>query len=128
MTSLFSPSYLLDLGHFLECGQNVTEQSHPGRQACPRCSRYGGGIATRLAPSIIPPVGHSHATDLPSVAASSLHALVPRVEEEDAEWFEVPGVTRDDGHLCGLGDGGDECVIEWSVFGDSIGGQDARSR
>lgn len=51
-------------------------------------------------------------------------ALVPRVEAVDAERFEVPGVPGDDGHLGGLGDGSDECVVEWGVFGDSVGGQD----
>lgn len=59
-------------------------------------------------------------------AASSLPALVPRVQAGEAEWFEVPSVARDDGHLGGLGDGGDESVAERSVFGESVGGQDAR--
>lgn len=73
-------------------------------------------------------MSHVHATDLPLVTATALHALIPRVQAGDAEWFEVPDVAGDDGHVRGLGNSSDECIVERSGFGDSVGGQDPSGR
>lgn len=63
---------------------------------------------------------------LPPVTATTISALIPRVHARVAEWFEMPSVARNDGHVRGLSDGGDERGIEWGVFGESVGGQETR--
>lgn len=57
-----------------------------------------------------------------------LRALVPGVEASDAYGLEVSGVSCRDGHVGGLGDRGDERVVQWCVFGRSVGGEDSCGR
>lgn len=53
---------------------------------------------------------------------------VPRVEAWDAEGFEVIGVPCGDGHLCSLGNGGDEGVVERCMLGNPVGRENPRRR
>lgn len=70
--------------------------------------------------------GYHRWAGLVADAVQRLSVLLPRIDASDTERFKVPSIARDNGHLDGLGDGGDERVVEWTVFGDAVGGQDPR--
>lgn len=56
----------------------------------------------------------------------AIRLRVPRVETGNSERFEVFDVSCHDGHLGGLRDDGNECVVERCMLGDAVGGEDPR--